>query len=241
MKKMNKIAIILLLLLFYFPGAGANSEKFIYEIRFGFIKGGEAFYQTTETHEDNSNVIHAKLQGKTTGFANILYAVDDCFESYINKENLLPNKSFKILKEQKFRFSEEVTFNQEEEVAFSKNSGWHDVKSGICDVSSIMYNLRFSGKLDHLKLNQVIEVPFWDTDEWYILKLKYTGTEKLNTSLGKKECLRLEPQKIAGRFFNKKNPMNIWVTNDLNKYPVLMELNFTIGSVKCELKKIKHP
>jgi hypothetical protein len=101
-----------------------------------------------------------------------------------------------------------------------------------------MFHLRHSGKLDNLRLNQLIEIPFWDTNEWYMLKLKYTGIEIINSDIGKIECLRIEPQQIAGRFFNKKNPINIWVSNDHRKLPVLMELNFTIGSVKCELKKV---
>jgi len=142
------------------------------------------------------------------------------------------------LKEKSFRFDEEVTFDHENEVAFSKTSGYHEIKSGICDVSALMFHLRRSGKLDNLRLNQLIEIPFWDTNEWYMLKFKYTGIEKINSPFGKIECIRLEPQQIAGRFFNKKNPINIWVSNDYRKLPVLMELNFNIGSVKCELKKV---
>jgi hypothetical protein len=213
----------------------------MYDIRFGIIKGGEAVYQTNETPENNSKEIHAELHGFTTGFAKKLYAVDDYFESFISKDQLLPTKSLKKLKEQNFQFNEEVTYNQDKEVAFSKNSGWHVVKCGICDVSAIMFHLRYSGKLNHLKLFQIIEIPFWDTNEWYILKFKYTGIEKINTCLGKKECIRLEPQEIAGRFFNKSNPMNIWITSDSIKLPVLIELNFTIGSVKCELRNINSP
>jgi hypothetical protein len=231
---MNKAVFIFLLLLCNTLAAQVHNEKLIFEIRFGFIKGGEAIYQSNETRENYCEEIHSMLHVYTTGFANKIYEVDDCFESFLSKDNLLPNKSIKVLKEQKFRFEEEVKFDQEKEVAFINKSGCQGIKRGICDVSSLMYYLRYSGKLDNLKLNQIIEIPFWDTAEWYMLKIKYTGIEKIKTSLGKTECLRLEPQEVAGRFFNKRNPMNIWVTNDTNKLPVLMELNFTIGSVKCE-------
>jgi hypothetical protein len=235
MKKI--IAFIVSILLCNTLAAQVESEKLRYDIRFGLIKGGEAVYQTSMTNENNIKEVHAVLHGYTTGFAKILYGVDDCFESFISLENFLPNKSIKILKEQNFRYEEEVTFDQNGEVAVSNNSGNLTIKNGICDVSSLMFHLRFSGKLDGLKLNQVIEIPFWDTNEWYMLKLKFTGVEIINTHQGKKECLRLEPQEIAGRFFDKKNPMNIWVTNDSIKLPVLMELNFTIGSVKCVLTR----
>jgi hypothetical protein len=232
---MNRLAIIVVFLFCNELLAQNNHEKLVFELRFGFIKGGEAVYQISETAGDNGNEIHAILHGYTTGLANKLYAVDDRFESFISKEHLLPSRALKQLKEQSFRFDEEVTFNHNEEMAFSNNSGWRPIKSGICDVSSLMYHLRYSGKLDQLNLNQIIEIPFWDTDEWYMLKLKYTGIEKIKSPFGTIACLRLEPQEIAGRFFNKKNPINIWVSNDVRRLPVLMELNFTIGSVKCEL------
>jgi hypothetical protein len=220
--------------------AQLNPEKLSYELRFGFIKGGEVVYQTQLVNSNDRKEIYAFLHGYTTGFAKRLYGVDDQYESYISNDNFLPSKSFKKLHEKDFRLNEEVTYNHDEGFAISKRSGKHKVKKGICDVSSLMFNLRFSGKLDHLKLYQVIEIPFWDTDQWYMLKLKYTGTEKIETCVGKVDCIRLEPQEIAGRYFNKKNPMNIWVTNDNKKLPVLMELNFSIGSVKCELKKVQY-
>lgn len=232
----NKTVFIVLLVLSNCIVYKAHSEKLLYEIKFGFIKGGEAVYQIKESNHKGE--IHAMLHGYTTGFAKKLYGVDDYFESFIPKDQNTPDRSVKKLKEQNFRLNEEVIFDQKNEVAYSKKTGYQTVKSGICDVSSIMYHLRSSGKLNNLRKNQVIEIPFWDTGEWYMLSLKYTGIEKINTCLGKKECLRLEPQKIAGRFFNKKNPMNIWITNDSNKWPVLMELNFTIGSVKCELSGV---
>jgi hypothetical protein len=237
---LNKTLFILTLVFCSLIVKQLRAEKLMYDIRFGFIKGGEAVYQTKETPGNDKEEVHAELHGYTTGFAKKIYGVDDYFESFINKGNYLPTKSFKKLKEQNFRLNEEVTFDQAEGVAFSKKSGALNIKRGICDVSSIMYHLQNSGRLDHLKKNQVIEIPFWDTGEWYILSLKYTGLEKISTYLGKKECLRLEPQKIAGRFFNKRNPMNIWITNDSRKLPVLMELNFTIGSVKCELKEAQQ-
>jgi len=213
-------------------------EKLFFELHFGFIKGGEAVYQTNLIDVDNQEEIHSELHIYTIGFAKKLYAVDDSFESFIGKDSLLPHKSLKKLKEKNFFLDEDVTYYQEDKNVYSKNIGWKTVNAGICDVSSLINHLRFSGKLDNLRINQIIATPFWDTNEWYMLKLKYTGTEKINSKMGKIECLRLEPQEIAGRFFNKRNPMNIWVSNDSLRLPIKMELNFSIGSVKCDLVEI---
>ncbi|MCF8357363.1 MAG: DUF3108 domain-containing protein [Prolixibacteraceae bacterium] len=213
-------------------------EKLLFDLHFGFVKGGEAVFLIKDTVVGNNGEIHAVLHGYTTGLADWFYSVNDRFESIICEENDLPKKSLKQLKEQKYRFYNEVTFDHEAEKAYSKVSGWHDVESGICDLSSLLYHLRFSGKLEGLLLGQIIEIPFWDTDEWYTLELKYTGLDKVQTPMGHVECIRLEPQHVSGRFFNRRNPMNVWITNDHQKVPVLMELNFSIGTVRCILREV---
>lgn len=226
---------LLMLLVVSHAVAQKNPEKLTFELRLAGVKSGEAFYQTNIESIDNKENIHAVLYGYTTGLADDLFAVNDRFESFIEKNKTLPGKSLKKLKEKDYRFEEEILYFHDEEVVFSDNSGWHDVKYGICDISALIYHVRFSDKLQNLQKNQVVEIPFWDTDEWYMLELKYAGIEKIETDFGEFECIRLEPLKIAGRFFNRRNPMNVWLSNDDRKLPVLMELNFTVGSFKCYL------
>lgn len=210
-------------------------ERMGFQIRFGIVKGGEAIYELYDTVYQGKPYVHSQLHGYTTGFANMLYQVDDRFSSIISTNDYLPLKSDKVLREQKYRFNNEVSFYHADSSAYSQHSGWHPVLPGIGDVSALMFTLRHAGSLDELKVNQVIEIPFWDTDEWYILQLRYTGTEIISTQLGEFECYRLEPLHVAGRYFNKKNPMNIWISKGDQKLPILMELNFSIGSVHCEL------
>lgn len=215
--------------------AQTPNERFEFELRFGIFKGGEAHFILTDTIIDNEKSLYAMLHSHTTGFTDILYSVNDKFESIIDRHKLIPLQSTKNLTEQNYKFENKVTFNQDSKTAISQKSGIHYVDENICDVSSLMCYVRHSDLLQNIHKNQIIEIPFWDTDEWYYLKFKFTGNEKIKTKLGTFECIRLEPMEVAGRFFNKKNPMNIWLTNDSRKLPVLMELNFTIGSVKCEL------
>jgi hypothetical protein len=212
-------------------------EHFSFDLKFGFLKGGEATFTARNTLINDTAKIRVQLHAYTTGFAQMLYGVDDRFESTMCAESLLPNYSSKNLREQNYRFNNKVYFNHSEQRVYSERSGWYNVEEGICDVSSMIYNLRHSGKIENLRKGQIVEVPFWDTDEWYMLRMQYTGNEIVKTALGRFECLRFEPLSVSGRFFNKKNPMNVWITNDSRRLPVLMELNFTIGSVRCELNK----
>ena len=227
-----------MVLIFFKPSmAQPRHENFSFDLKFGFLKGGEATFVARDTIIEGNSKLLVSLHAYTTGFANLLYGVNDRFESVVSIEDLLPHFSSKQLQEKNYRFNNTVYYHHDDDKVYSERSGWYFVDDGICDVSSILYNLRHSGKIDNLKLGQVIEIPFWDTDEWYLLQMKFTGIEKVKTGLGTFECIRLEPLSVSGRFFDKKNPMNLWITNDAQRLPVLMELNFTIGSVKCELNR----
>lgn len=231
------LTITLIVGLYYCSMAQKTYDNFTFELRFGWIKGGEATYLIRDTLIGGQKQLYARLHGYTTGFAHALYAVNDRFESILSPDDLLPFHSSKNLKEQNYRFTEMVSFDHDKGLAISNRSGTHFVEEGICDISAMIHHLRFSGRLDHLRKFEIIEIPFWDTNEWYPLRMRYTGKETIETNLGLFECLRLEPMEVSGRFFNKTNPVNIWITNDARKLPVLMELNFSIGSVKCELIK----
>lgn len=192
-------------------------------------------YELSDTLYDGKSHMHSQLHAYTTGLTNVLYEVDDRFSSIINPADFLSVKANKVLREKKYRFNNEVTFHHPDSAAFSQRSGWHPVSPGVGDVSALLFTLRNAGRLDKMVENEIIEIPFWDTDECYPLQLQYTGTDIITTRLGTFECYRLEPLQVAGRFFNKKNPMNIWISTDEQKLPVLMELNFSIGTVRCEL------
>ena len=237
MKHVCRIIQILLITLAIKPPLAAQpgNEQLVFDLRFGIIKGGEAVYTVKDTIVNNQHALYAFLRGNTTGLTDLIYAVNDQYSSLLHKESFLPMWSTKKLSEQKFRFNEQITYNQQHGEIISNHLGKKEVAQNICDLSALMYHFRFSGQINRLEEDEVLHIPFWDTNEWYYLDIKYAGKEQIKTKLGKFNCLRFEPQHVSGRFFNRKNPMNIWITNDARRLPVLMELNFTIGSVKCEL------
>ncbi|MDA3879477.1 MAG: DUF3108 domain-containing protein [Prolixibacteraceae bacterium] len=212
-----------------------TNEHLKFDIKFGMIKGGEVFFQTSDTLVSNIYATNARLHGYTTGFAHMLYKVNDSFESIIDKSNNYPIKSFKNVSEQNYRFNNEVHYYHHRDSAWSKETGWHHIEPGVSDVSALFYNLRFSGILDTINRGDTISLPFWDTGEWYYVDMIHDGIEIIKTNFGKRECIVLKPLNIEGKFFSKIDPMVVWLTNDQQRLPVLMKLNFNIGSVKCVL------
>jgi hypothetical protein len=62
--------------------------------------------------------------------------------------------------------------------------------------------------------------------------------------LGKFDVLRFSPELITGNLFDEGDEANIYVTNDENKLPVLIESPLSVGKVKVVLKEyegLKYP
>ena len=53
--------------------------------------------------------------------------------------------------------------------------------------------------------------------------------------MGLFSCLKLQPQAIKGKVFDEQFPVTLWVTDDKNHIPVLIETKLTVGSARVEL------
>jgi hypothetical protein len=62
------------------------------------------------------------------------------------------------------------------------------------------------------------------------------GRETIKTHQGKKyRCIKCSALLVQGTIFKGGEDMTLWVTDDENKIPVLVEAKILIGSVKAYL------
>ena len=53
------------------------------------------------------------------------------------------------------------------------------------------------------------------------------------------KTIKFTPEVIAGQVFDEDTEMNVWVTDDQNRIPLLIESPVAVGSVKAVLKNYK--
>ena len=80
--------------------------------------------------------------------------------------------------------------------------------------------------------------------EAYHLYIRYLGKEEVTTRDKKKyKCIKFAIQLVDGTIFKGDEDAIIWVTDDENKVPVIVEAQILVGSVKAilsEAKGLKH-
>jgi hypothetical protein len=215
-----------------------ENETLDYTIRFGVIEGGKASISTIHKEYEGKDMVFSEMKMQSSGITNSFYTVDNSFSSFISPVTCLPEKAFCKILEKEIDYDDEVRFFQEDSTLFSKQMGWDEGRGEIFDIVSLIYNLRYSGRLKNLQDGDFFEIFFWDINEIYPLKMKFSGSEEIKTKAGRFQCSKIEPVVKKGSDLSKKMPLTIWITNDAKKLPVMIQFNLKVGSVKCELDSI---
>jgi hypothetical protein len=245
---MRNIFTILLIACFFSLSAYAEggilrkrkTEHLKYVIHYGFIRGGKASLKLRSERYKGKDVHHLILSGRTTGITNSMFGVKNTYESFVDKETLLPIKAIRNIKEGSYKRYNELLFDREKNKVYSKKSGEHDVVEGVHDILSAFYFARMKLFNSDLVKGQNLKIDTYFSDEPFLLQFKFMGYETINSKIGKIRCYKFIPVVETGRAFKNKDDMHIWISADKNKVPVRIQFDLFIGSLRCDLVNLPH-
>jgi len=230
-----------------------SGEKIVYKLyynwNFVWLSAGEVTFQVNDLKDQ----YHIMVRGQTYPSYEWFYKVDNKYESYLSKETLLPEIHIKDVQEGSYRRFDRTVFDQIDHKAVSSRGVRRDeLKDKYMDLGECMHDLisivYYARNLDPnvMRKGQEIPIKILMDQEIYPLSLKYLGQEerKKVKGVGHFDTHVFSPQLIAGEVFKEGDEMKIYVSNDQNKLPVLIESPVTVGSVKAVLKTyqgLKYP
>ena len=226
-----------------------NNEELIYKIYYNWgliwLSAGEATFQVKEMKDG----YFMKAVGKTYSTYEWLYAVHDIYEVYVDKETLLPIWSTRDIKENNYTQYERMVFNQKAGTVTSTRgktkkeatSAVIPIKDCAHDILSILYFVR-NYPFKTFKNGQSFPVSVFLDRENNELSAKYNGTSKRKDfkGLGVFNSYIISPATIAGKVFDQGNTMRMYISEDSNQIPLMVETKLSVGSVKVVLKSYKN-
>ncbi|WP_372645104.1 DUF3108 domain-containing protein [Ancylomarina sp.] len=243
----NRYFFLLFILLFSFSAFAEGGtvlakkiEHLKYVIHYGFIRGGKASLKLKSERYKGQDIHHLILSGHTTGLTNSLFDVRNTYESFVDKESLLPIKAIRDIKEGNYKRYNELVFDREKNKVYSKRSGEHDVVKGVHDILSAFYFARIKLFNSDLVIGQNLKIDTYFADEPFLLQFKFMGYETINSKIGKIKCYKFIPVVETGRAFKNQDDMHIWISADENKVPVRVQFDLFIGSLRCDLVNFPH-
>ncbi len=215
--------------------------KLFYNVNFVWVAAGEVTFKL----EDLGNQYHIKAVGKTYKSYEWFYTVRDYYDTYLDKASLLPVVSIRDVQEGKYKLYDKVVMDQGSRKAVSYRGDYHyDTKKKDFELSECMHDmlsvLYYARNIDYSTMKKGESLPikiFLDRKE-YPINIKYKGKfEKTAVrDMGHYKTIKFSPQLIDGRVFKEGSELNMWVSDDANKIPLLIESPLSVGSIKVVLK-----
>ncbi len=233
----------------YYPEVQNNAfkagEKLTYKVHYGIIDAGKAELELRPSPFtfDDREAFHAVGTGKSLGAFDLFFKVRDHYETYIDKEGVFPWYFKRRVDEGGYKINQDYTFDHSAGTVSTEKEETHEIPVGAQDMISAFYYAR---TLDFSSAQEgdIFEIPTFLDDELYILKIKYKGKDEIKIRKGKYHALKFVPVVQKGRIWKDEEDLNVWVSDDGNKVPLLVQTKVLVGSIKMELtdyEGLAHP
>jgi hypothetical protein len=230
----------------------STGEILKYKVRYGPIHAAEAVVDISPgLHRINDRPCYkATVYGKTNSSFDLFVKIRDTWQSYIDTAAILPQRSFRNIEEGNYRKRETVDFNHYNNTVFvekkkktkPKETATHKIPDNAHDIVSGFYYLR-TVNYDGLKQGDKLNVKGFFDEEAFDMVVTYKGRETVNTKAGKIKAIKLVPDMPKNKLFDGENAITVYLSDDKNKIPVLIQAEMFVGSIKVELyeyKNLKH-
>lgn len=219
-------------------------EKLNYNLKYGIFTAAQASLRVEESSLkfEGRPVYHIIAEGRTAGTFDIFYKVRNRYETYIDKETLLPYFYAENRHESSYKHMDNVVFNHNNNTIKAAKGLFH-YTGDVFDFVSAYY---FARCIDVSKLyvGQTITMQYFLDDGIHTLSITYLGKEKVKCGLGTFNCLKFNPTIIPGHIFRKDSKLYLWITDDGNRIPVKAHVEVIVGSLTMDLASasgLKYP
>lgn len=226
--------------------AFSAGEVLVYRVAYHWnslwFNAGEVSFTVNNSVYGDRDVYHIVGYGATYKSYDWFYKVRDTYETYIDQETLLPYKFIRNVYEGGFTFYENVSFNHNTGKAITLKRE-HNIPDCTHDVLSAIY---FARNLDFnsYRVNDTIPLRLFLDDSLYNVYIRYLGKEVIKSRKGTFQCIKFRPLLIEGTMFKGGERMTVWVTDDENRIPVIIESPIVVGSIRADLHRwqnLRHP
>lgn len=222
-------------------------EKYTYKVKYGFLTIGQA---KVDVHSkifsvNNRPCYRVNVIGKTAGLAS-LWKVSNTYRSFIDTTAFVPHKFEYSARENSYARDQTFTFDHSKNKVkkFEKEEVTeYKIPDYVQDVISGYYYLR-TVDFSEMKIGQSVKAPLFFDDELYNMQVKYAGKDVVKTKFGKMDVLKLNPILPKNELFEGESAIRILVSDDENRVPLRLEIDFSFGTIAMEIvayKNVRNP
>lgn len=218
-----------------------EGEVLTYRLHYGIMDAGVAILEVKPSVMEISGrkVYHIVGNGYSKGTFDWFFKVRDRYETFMDKDAMVPWMFVRRVDEGGVKFSQDYIFNHYTKKVDVGGGEKYDVPVGIQDMLSSFYaarNLDFS----NAKEGDVFALTSFMDKELWPVKIRYVGKETIETAIGKYSCLMFRPIVQKGRVFKSEEDLCVWITDDKNHIPLRATAKILFGAVKMDITAVSN-
>jgi len=215
-----------------------------YNVGFIWISAGTCEFKVRNALYNKKPAYQFIAQGKTHKSFDPFYKVRDTLVSYVDTENLTPYRAYKFTHEDNWHGIDDFTFRKKNEdwlitTRLKRKSGWKSPEESVTnrcgfDLITSMYRLRCLSGFDLYTPGKTIDIPVRLDDGEYMVHLTYLGKDRIKLyGDGYYNAHAFTLTMIEGHIFKRGDVLKLWISDDKNRIPLLVESPVRVGVVKA--------
>ena len=219
-----------------------TGEHLVFDVAYGPARAGTATMSIKDTMTLNGRLCYKiETTATSSSFIDTFFKVRDTVRTFIDAEGGFPWFFEKHIREGRYRDNRRVVFDQTNNIATQFRRNRADtlaVPPFVQDVLSSFYYVRTR----ELEAGRHFDIMNYGDGRLYPLRVLVHRRETVRVPAGTFECLVIEPVLQGEGLFKHEGRLQIWVTDDEYKIPVLMRSRVAvIGSIDCRLRSYSLP
>lgn len=228
------------------PGEFVSYDVY-YNWGFIWINAGNVNFSVAAVNYKQKPSYRFYVAGKTHSSFDHLYKVRDTLMSIADQGTMLPYYYKRMTHEDSYWAQDEFYFTETGQKTnlitdCRRRNGRRNVDTlsfnkTVTDLITAFYRVR-NLNFDSMPLNSKhpFSIVYDDDDKEFNLHFKYIGKGEVELRNGKKyRCHKLRPLLIKGQVFKEEDGMTIYLSDDANRLPIMIESKIRVGTVKCML------
>lgn len=225
-------------------------EKLEYDLYFNWtaiwLKAGVVKFSIKDGSVDGTPAMHCVAEARTPRSFDWIYKVRDKYESYLDYNTLNPLRFVRDVNEGDYTKQLQYTYapadssvNVDYYYRRGKLKAENELLSIPACTQDLLSSLYWARSLDYSNMEpgDSVNVDLFMDKKMYEVSFKFIGQEELKHNGKKYRCNKFVPRLIQGGIFEESDEIIIWVTDDENQLPLLVESDLNFGKIKAYLKK----
>lgn len=211
-------------------------ESLRFSIEYGVIKAGTAWLDVEPmiTYQGR-DCYHLVSRAESNDFMSSIYKVRDRIDSLVDAEGLYSWRYKKRLREGTFERDYDILYDPPTGKARYAEGPSFDARPWSKDGLAAFYYVRHMP----LEIGKDIVVTHHSDRRSNDILVKVHRRETVKVPAGTFDCFVIEPIMEAGGLFKSSGRLQIWVTADERRIPVLMKTKIPVGTIDAVLQEIR--